>query len=88
MSIMDSNHCHQTISIIYVISKRRIREVTLRLGTCGVQCCDRGCSWIKFIVTRLSTVYMIFKSRMTEVALTLGILWCTVLCYEEFRCAF
>ena len=33
MSFMDSNDCHQTISIVYAISKTRIREVALKLGT-------------------------------------------------------
>ena len=33
MSIMDSNDCHQTISIVYAISERRITEVALKLGS-------------------------------------------------------
>ena len=33
MLIMDSNHCHQTISIVYAISKGRITEVALKLET-------------------------------------------------------
>ena len=54
---MDSNRCHQTISIVYVIFKRRVTDparswdpVECSVVIRGVHA---GLSWIQMIVTRL-----------------------------------
>lgn len=57
---------------------------SVKLGPCGVQCCDKRCSCMFFMDSNhcqqtVSIVYMVSKRRISEVALKLGTLWCTVL---------
>ena len=54
---MDSNRCHQTISIVYVIFKRRVTELAQSWDPVECSVVIRGVhaclSWIQMIVTRL-----------------------------------
>ena len=54
---MDSNRCHQTISIVYVIFKRRVTELARSWDPVECSVVIRGVhvclSWIQMIVTRL-----------------------------------